>query len=213
MNNDSTNTPNNKQQEFLDSIQDTFQELLKNHFDGSDMANIAIAESQKVRLQAEDLSTFLEHLIGSIVTGPLQEVFTGAEIITAINNNKAIAYSGAFIDMAEKAISLAFVESEKIERETCKDFRDFFALSMMSYLLDNGNNIQSIAGFTQGNTIADRRNTTFRSALNEFYFNYKEDDMTGPATLAVFLGDLFLGNEKEKNAWPMPPQSDIIFRY
>jgi hypothetical protein len=199
--------PNEEQNEFVASVQATFQ-VLKNTIFSSDK----IAQLPSSGVVDEDLNSFVDMLVKNIVSGPMQEDFGGEEILTAINNNKALAFSGAFIDMAEKSIDIAFKASNAIDNKVFKDFRDFFAISILAYLVENKASEKSLLGFIQNYSISDKRTMTFKSCLDDFFYT-EQEDITGPSTLALFLHKTFEGEDKKTTVWNMPPHSDTIFRY
>lgn len=200
-------------EEFLGSLKDAFSSIFDGKEDGVVPAIVEADEMSASTLEKQDLSGFIETIIDKVVTGPMQEIFTGAEIINAINNNKAIAFSAAFVDIAEKSVSIAMQNIKDSEALTYKDFRDFFGLSVFGYAVNSASGKESLKSFLPTYDILDSRSVEFGRALTDFFYTMPED-LSSSCTLAMLLKKNFSDpDDKSELSWGKPQSIDTIFRY
>jgi len=158
----------------------------------------------------EDLPGFIEKLVQKIVFGPLQEAFTGEEIKSAINQSKAISLASGFMDLSEKTLAMIFSRNANVDDRNFKDYRDFFAISVLSYLLKFGPTESSLAPFLPNSKIADFRHEVMWKVLGEYYINEMRDSTSGIMSLALLLSSA-CATDDDKLELSSPVQFDTLF--
>lgn len=158
----------------------------------------------------EDLPGFIEKLVQKIVFGPLQEAFTGEEIKSAINQSKAISLASGFMDLSEKTLAMIFLRNANVDDRNFKDYRDFFAISVLSYLLKFGPTESSLAPFLPNCKIADFRHEVMWKVLGEYYINEMRDSTSGIMSLAMLLSST-CATDDDKFELSSPVQFDTLF--
>lgn len=158
----------------------------------------------------EDLPGFIEKLVQKIVFGPLQEAFTGEEIKSAINQSKAISLASGFMDLSEKTLAMIFSRNANVDDRNFKDYRDFFAISVLSYLLKFGPTESSLAPFLPNSKIADFRHEVMWKVLGEYYINEMRDSTSGIMSLALLLSST-CATDDDKLELSSPVQFDTLF--
>lgn len=184
--------------------------LLADHYA---QINTQIGKIEPIRRNyplVDDLPGFIEKLVQKIVFGPLQEAFTGEEIKSAINQSKAIALASGFMDMSEKTLAMIFSRNSIVDDRNFKDYRDFFAISVFSYLLKFGPAESSLAVFLPNCKIADFREELMWKVLGDYYINEMRDNTSGIMSLALLLSSN-CATDGDKFELFSPVQFDTLF--
>lgn len=186
--------------------------LLASHYEQIN-AQIDKVEPIKSPLPApENLPEFIDRLVQKIVFGPMQDVFTGEEIKTAINQSKAVEFASGFMDLAEKILGMSYSRNSTIDARNFKDYRDFFAISVFTYLLKFSGNENALNGFVPGCVIVDAHDREMWRVLGEFYINEMRDDTSGVMSLALYLCTNGRKNDNQSDPELVSPiQFDKLF--
>ncbi|MDD4969869.1 MAG: hypothetical protein PHT07_10620 [Paludibacter sp.] len=184
--------------------------LLANHYEQINN-QIGKIEPIKSSLPAtENLPEFIDKLVQKIVFGPMQDVFSGEEIKAAINQSKAIDLASGFMDLSEKTLGMVYARNSAIDDRNFKDYRDFFAISVFTYLIKYSGNGSALNGFLLNCTVVDSRDREMWRTLGDFYITEMRDDTSGIMSLAMYL---YISGAKGANTSDMisPVQFDTLF--
>lgn len=186
--------------------------ILANHYEKISAQIDSIEPIKSVTPAPENLPEFIDRLVQKIVFGPMKDVFTGDEIKAAINQSKAVEFASGFMDLAEKVLGVAYNRNSITDTRNFKDYRDFFAISVFTYLIKFSSNGNALNGFMPGCVIVDAHEREMWRVLGDFYINNMRDDTSGVMSLAMYLS--VNGNSKNDHAdvdLMSPIQFDKLF--
>lgn len=177
----------------------------------------AITLSKLEEGRNKNISSFIETIVRDIVFGPAQEVFSGQELIDAINTKKATSFITAFSSLSEKIIEMSSIDTKEDAYSTFKDFRDVFVMSVLASIASSNHSIQKenlLKSVFSEESFSDLSTLDFHSVLVNFFYNNMTEEDSGAITIAMVFHNAFAapGND-EYQKWTRPPQIDTLFSY
>lgn len=198
-------------------IDKNLTELLRSIAGDSDgAASGDIAKIVETGSNDEDLVQFVNRIVQDVVVGPVQESFSGQEIIDAVNQKKATSFLSAFQSLSKKILEISMHEGRDEMLSTGKDFRDIFSLSVLiSTIMQDYSQDKSslLKAFFSGADFDDESNKTFHESLLEYFYQMGEDD-PGINALPMMFQAKFYGFEGGDHLkWTKPVNIDSLFNY